>query len=104
MKRVKFILMTITLAAVVGGSLAFKVSRMYGCEFCTTVPIDGTCGIVGGTRTTCSVYEQAVAFTNNFAADFICTTTANAGGHLANSLWTDTCIEYSWILKPKKYR
>lgn len=84
MKKVKVMLVAITLVGIAGGTFASKIAKMYSIDFCTAPCFNGTCGIVGGERTTCDVFINDARYTNDILQPLICTTTPNAGGLLEN--------------------
>lgn len=70
MKKIKFMLLSLALFAVVGGIFAFKAR--FGKLYCTApVQANGTCGVACPTLTNSTTQD---------ATEFFCTTTAFFGG------------------------
>jgi hypothetical protein len=70
MKKIKFMLLSLSLYAVVGTTLAFKA--MFWREYCIApVQANGTCGV------TCPALTNSTTID---AEEFFCTTTPFAGG------------------------
>jgi hypothetical protein len=70
MKRIKMMLLSLALFAVVGGALAFKAR--FQTQYCTAPTQDnGTCGVA------CAAFTKSTTIN---AQDFFCTTTPFAGG------------------------
>jgi hypothetical protein len=86
MKRVKIMLMSLLVLAVVGGALAFKAK--FEEDYCTTLAVQTvaggafTCNSTNGNRLTCPNYEDLVTTTTQGNLNIVCTTTTN--GNIQN--------------------
>jgi hypothetical protein len=76
MKKIKFMLLSLALVAVVGGALAFKAKRIN--TFCTTLAAQvnnvSTC-VVNGVTLRCTNFKENVKIDNDADGIFYCTTT-----------------------------
>ncbi|NII25835.1 hypothetical protein HB364_12120 [Pseudoflavitalea sp. X16] len=90
MKKIKFMLLSLSLVGVVGGALAFKAKFLD--TYCVAaLPAAGTCGQVGKLCTNKIEFQ-----TTTNAGDFVCTTTPNAMGNCPATL---RCTNTSTKLK-----
>ncbi|NII25836.1 hypothetical protein HB364_12125 [Pseudoflavitalea sp. X16] len=90
MKKIKFMLLSLSLVAVVGGALAFK-AKFDGSYCVAGLPAVGTCGQVGKF---CPNEIDFVTMTNA-GGDFFCTTTPDANGNCpANLRCTNTSTKF----------
>ncbi|NII25841.1 hypothetical protein HB364_12150 [Pseudoflavitalea sp. X16] len=80
MKRIKFMLLSLSLVAVVGGALAFKAK--YTTAYCVAaLPAVGTCGQAN------KFCPNKIDFqTTTETGDFVCTTTPDAAGNCPANL------------------
>ncbi|THU39498.1 hypothetical protein FAM09_13420 [Niastella caeni] len=80
MKKIKIMLFSLALIAVVGGALAFKAKFVE--EYCTTTTLNGTCSYNGPTGAprplTCTdVIIENSTTTDDVSKPFYCYTTSN---------------------------